>query len=808
MDTRHHQPLQALNFQSVLEIISSHAFTDYGRQDILALEPRPLQDLQEREFQRIQDLMIALQRDKGLVFEGIRDVTKPVKQCRIPGSFLQPGELLDIAGVIRGAIKLRRHILEEDELLASLTHLAERLIDAPELVSEIHAKIDSDSAIVKDNASTKLREIRHSLRSSHQKNRRKLDDLLKKFSGLGYLLDIGYTVEDDRFVLAVKSSYRSKIRGIVYSHSASGGTVYIEPDELVEVANEIRRLMEEELQEERRILTELTDQVRERLADIRTTMATVAELDSLQARAVYAEKCGAFKPVLGGGDLKLVEARHPLLLNRKGLKATIPLNMQLESNSRTLIITGPNAGGKTVALKTLGLITMMAHAGIIPPVGADTSIPPIDAWHVIIGDDQSLESDLSSFSGHLTRLNEVFADTGESKLILIDEIAAGTDPTEGSVLAMAYLEEIVRKRWWAVVTTHMGELKLFAHKNKGVRNGSMQFDREKLCPTYRFQADTPGSSYALEIADRVGLPAKIIRRSRDLLGQERLKMEDLIEELSGRLEKTEELQRSLEIKSTRTAGLERLLRERLDVLDRDKKQLAGEAAREADIILKEANRTIEKAVKEIRENQASKEAIKKAHELVDTQKEVVESIRAGMAPKKRPVQPKMKPKKEKAQKPVAKKPVKPDLPEPVKVGSRVKLENGEKGEVLALQGNRAQVAVGSIKLWMPLEQMTPIQGEKPKGGGVQVVLQPADDEPVSMELDLRGKRYEEAEEELGRYLEALELAGMSFARIVHGKGTGALRSLVRQHLRRSGSVWAFRDGEPGEGGDGVTVIKR
>lgn len=802
--------LDALHYDRVLEIIADRAATDYGRKHILALYPMPLGTRQDRDFLRIEALTIALQRDTALSFEDIRDVSDAVKRCKVAGSFLRPGELLDIAGVLIGAARLRKQIDDAGDLLEALVSISERLVDAPDLTRAIHEKIDMDSAVVKDSASSTLKDLRRSLQRARQKSRRSLDDMLKRYGEKGWLLETGYTVEDDRFVLAVKSPHRNKVRGIVHGHSASGGTVYIEPDNLVELGNEIRRLTEEELAEIRKILTELTDGVREHRDDLRSTMGAVAELDSLQARALYADACGAMRPDLGGDELRLVEARHPLLLHRKGLKDTVPLSLHLKSDARVLVITGPNAGGKTVALITLGLVTAMAHAGIIPPVGADTTVPALDLWHVIIGDDQSLESDLSSFSGHLTRLNQVFTEEGAIKLVLVDEIAAGTDPTEGSTLAAAFMELLVKKRWWAVVTTHMGELKLFAHKTKGVRNGSMQFDRERLLPSYRFQPDTPGSSYALEIAERVGLPQDLIRRARELLGEDRLRMEDLIGELSGRLKETEDLQRELEIQTTKTSGLQRVLQERLDTLDREKKKLAAEAAREAELLLKDANRAVERAVKEIRENQASREAIKHAHDLVDQQKAKMEDVRRGMTPERR-----KKPKKKATPEP-APKPKPPARPKPapqpvdatVRTGSRVKLENGEKGDVLALQGQRAQVAVGSIKLWLPVDQLTVIQGDTPKRGGIQVMMQPADDEPVGMELDLRGKRYEEAEEELAKYLESLELAGMQFARIVHGKGTGALRSMVRKLLRQSGGDWSYRDGEPGEGGEGVTVIQR
>jgi DNA mismatch repair protein MutS2 len=645
-----------------------------------------------------------------------------------------------------------------------------------------------------------------------QRIRRKLDSLVKLHGDAGALAEGGWTMRDGRFVLSVRSSAKRKIHGIMHGRSQSGGTLFIEPDELVELAGERRRLEEEEQREIRRILIELTDLVREHLHELNAAIVAIGRLDSIQARARFAETFGAMRPRLSKNTLRLVQARHPLLVLRKGLKGTVPLDLELGGegpDDRALVITGPNAGGKTVALKTIGLTTTLVHAGVWPPAGDGTEIPPLELWHVVIGDDQSLESDLSSFSGHLERLREITELPERPKLVLIDEIAAGTDPTEGSTLAAALLEESVRRGWWTVVTTHMGQLKAFAHRTEGVRNGSMQFDRKQLTPTYRFVPDIPGSSYALEIAERVGLPDEVVQRAREMLGEERMRLEDLIEELGDRLGKVHAQERELERLRSQTSGLERRLQERIGELEGKRAEKLAKASEEAERLLAEANRAIEHAVKEIRESQASRDAIRQARERVQQQKQRTEKTRksAEQTRKKTLKQASGSRQETDRQHAPEKESAIEDLPGAITVGDSVRLESGQIAEVLALQGKKAQVAAGAVKVWMPIDNMTRIRQARGRSGGVNLHLNVDEEEaPTRTELKLIGMRAEQAENALEKYLEDLALSGLQTARIVHGKGTGALRAMVEEVLNRNPLVSSHRLGEQGEGGDGVTIV--
>jgi DNA mismatch repair protein MutS2 len=823
--------LETLDFGPVLESVANYALTSYGFDRIMALRPYRDDEAQrftksnykfEREFDEIEALLGLIIRGHELPLAGIRNLEDALLRAEMPGTALSERRLLDISRIAQSASDIKIYLEGNRLTLEVLIHYSDEIEAMPLLQREIGRKIDSDSAELYDHASPELSKIRKAISSTERKTRTKLASLAKKFGGDGMLLDSATSVWDGRHVLAVIATHKSKVHGIVHGLSASGGTVFIEPNELVILGNEMRRLVEEESEEVHKILVEITDVVRDHLLPLNNAVRIIGILDSLQGRARYAEIVGAMRPAIRPDELSIVNGRHPLLVTRKGLDVTVPLDLKLVKESRVLVITGPNAGGKTVALKTVGLITALIHSGIWPPCGDGTVVPPMDMWHVIIGDDQSLEGDLSSFSGHLGKLKEITDEPGMRKLVLIDEIAAGTDPTEGAALAMALLEEASKWGWWTLVSTHMGALKAFAHKNSEVRNGSMQFDKEALTPTYKFQPDMPGSSYALEIAARVGLPAKLIERSRELVGDERLSLEDLISEMSVRLHTLEKRERELVFKQSETDGLKKLLQERLDTFEAKKAEKVSRAAGEAEMLLANANRTIELAVKQIREEQASKEAIKKAHERMNQQRDAVEKA----LKKSEEIKLKVRKKVQQQEKTVVKPPnikqtkvISPQaqqvvtdeiLPDaPINVGDEVRTASGIRGEVLALKPKEVQVAAGSVKVWIKIDQLEKVHKTKAiNKTPVQIHMssESSDSGPVSTELKLLGMRYEAAEEAVERYLEQLALAGLKMARIVHGKGSGTLRAMVQDLVATSPLVEKYRYGQPQEGGDGVTIV--
>ncbi|MCB2210706.1 Smr/MutS family protein [bacterium] len=849
--------MAALDYDKVLDAVAGLCLTGYGRDRVLDLypsfEPDPewtqrvdqVETLRD-EFDRIETLTGLIERDQPLNFAGVRDLGDSLLRAQVPGSRLETGELLDIAQMLTATDRLREQINKRADEMNALQPFADILPSAPRLVSRIEKMISVRTGLVVDNATPELNRLRRSVETSISNMRNKLDGLIRRHSDAGELVESSFSVREDRYVLAVKSSSRNRVHGIVHGMSSSGNTVYIEPNELVAAGNEIRRLQEEEAEEVRRILRLLTDDVREHLDDLKDAVLCVGLLDSLQARAKFAVEVGAMRPAVQSGMLRLVEARHPLLVLRKGIDATVPLTLYLgrdpdqrvenprpegrghdgetvrsvgahpegahpeEALGRAFVITGPNAGGKTVLLKTLGLCSALIHAGIWPPVGDGTVVPPLDEWHVIIGDDQSLEGDLSSFTGHLEKLKTITVSPAPNKLVLVDEIAAGTDPAEGGPLAESFLEMAVERGWWTLVSTHMGELKAFAHKTDGVRNGSMQFNRETLSPTYVFQPDLPGSSYALEIAARVGMPKKVVKRARTLAGSKRAKLEDLIEELSQRLRGAKERERELEKSLASANDRDAKLQEKIDALEAKRDEHIAKATAEAQRILDNANRTLEHTVKQIREQQASKESILAAKQRFAELQDTVQS-EANAADERRKKR-QQKPKPKKVQKPTAAKKQEPEtvtLDGPLEIGDEVLIGEGDvRGTVLALKKTSVQVATGSMKLWMAPSELRKVGRSQPTAHSrVEVGLGDEDKGPISTELKLIGKRAEEASAELEAYLEELALANLPYARIVHGKGTGTLRAMVQERLKNSPLVAEYRFGEPGEGGDGVTVVQ-
>jgi DNA mismatch repair protein MutS2 len=822
--------LSALDYDRVLDAVAELCLTGYGRDRILSLFPtfEPDQgwttridhvDTLEDEFDRIDALTKSVEREQPLPFAGIRDLGDSLLRSSMPGSRLEGSELLDIAQLLTGCDRLRSHISKKSDELSALQIFVEILPSAPELVRRIEKTISIRTGQVVDDASGELRKLRRAIESAISGMRTKLDNLIRKHADADHLADSSFSVREDRYVLAVKSGLRNRVHGIVHGFSASGNTVFIEPDDLVSAGNEIRRLQEDESEEVRRILMELTDAVREHLDELKDAVLCVGLLDSLHARARFAVQVGGMRPAVRSGMLRLIEARHPLLVLRKGLDETVPITLHLgqniddpdESLGRAFVITGPNAGGKTVSLKTVGLCSALIHAGIWPPVGDGTIIPPLDEWHVIIGDDQLLEADLSSFTGHIQKLKTITNSPAPNKLVLVDEIASGTDPAEGGPLAEAFMEMAVERGWWTLVSTHMGELKAFAHRTDSVRNGSMQFNRESLSPTYVFQPDLPGSSYALEIASRVGLPKKLVKRARTLAGEKRARLEDLIEELSQRLRSTKDREAELEKSLQLSQESDAKLRDRLERIEATRDEYVARAAGEAKRILDTANRTLELTVKQIREQQASKDSILTAKKTFAAQQEKVEQETARIEQRKktRKTQPKPKSKKDS---PFATKPAEPppvQLDGPLEIGDEVLIgEGGIRGEVLALKKDRAQLATGSLKVWMAFSELRKVGRSKPSGFSHVDLVQPDQDQgPLSTELKLIGQRAEEAETKLAAYLEELAIANLPYARIVHGKGTGTLRAMVQQQLKNHPSVAEYRFGEPGEGGDGVTIVQ-
>lgn len=752
---------------------------------MLALAPLEELELCRTEMRRVTEMKMLLETEEGLPLEGLKKIQAGLHKSRIDGAVLQPRELFDIARTLECSRTARSFLSKRRELYPEIWMLAEPLVVDKVLEFNIDRAID-EGGTVKDSASKELREIRRSIADSYESLRKKLATILRGVTDQGFAQEEIITTREGRMVIPVKSESRNRVPGFVHSASASGATVFVEPAETLDLNNDIRNLHFRETREIERILRELTLQVREVADKIGKSMESLGYLDSVQARARYSiEILGNEPGIEEHGPLRLVQARHPVLISHHGLTKTVPLDVELGAAYRTLVISGPNAGGKSVAMKCVGLLVLMAESGMHIPAAAESLVPFLRDVEVDIGDDQSIESDLSTFSSHLEHLREITSTAGAGSLVLIDEIGSGTDPTEGGAIAAAVLESLTEKGALTIATTHQGFLKVFAYETSGMENGAMEFDQESLTPTYRFRAGVPGSSYAFELAGRHGLPAGMIDRARGLLGSPQASMERLLLELEAAAQRYKSKNEELQREKAAVDEQARTYQSRIAQLSAELREMKRQAAEEAGRIVDGAHALVERVVREIREQGADKAAVKKAREeIVQQRGEITETQRALHVETKQVSS------------------------RPVEVGARVRIDEGTAvGEVVQLSsdGKVATVALGSVRMKIPVPELS-VTDERLPLVSLPESLPGDRGSPVQRELDLRGLTGDEALPLVDKFIDDGLLKGISRLTIIHGKGTGALRKKVTRFLSDDPRVRTSTLAEWNEGGTGATVI--
>ena len=770
-----------------------------GRELALALRP----STDQAEVVRRQRLtaearrLVELRPTVGL--GGAHDV-RPLTDKAARGAVLQPTELLEIAATLAAAGELRatvRRVADELPLLATLAGEFEPL---PDLVAELTRSIDARGEIT-DAASPTLSSLRRNARIAHDRLNARLEEIIHSSQYRDVIQEPLITLRDGRYVIPVKADQRGKIRGIVHDISASGATVFLEPLSVVELGNSWRELKLDEEREVERVLRELSGLVGESSDDIIDTVAALAGFDLALAKARLAEELsapelphtGEAQPwiVAAGATLHLLNARHPLLSGD-----VVPVTVTVGDEYTTLLITGPNTGGKTVALKTAGLLTLMAQAGLPIPADAGSTVPVFVSVHADIGDEQSIEQSLSTFSSHLTNIIRILESAGRESLVLLDELAAGTDPIEGSALARAILGRLLELGCLTVATTHHGELKAFAHTTEGITNASVEFDTETLTPTYHLTIGLPGRSNALTIAERLGLPPELIAVARAAVDPDQAQVESLLTDIrrerddavTARL--AEERARS-EAEETRARLEEQLIEveERLDALvERTQAELERDATAVRDLLAQ-----AEDAADRGRLKRAS-ERLAKALE----RKQRVEEKRPPKRPKKKKAPPSGGP-----------------APEAIEPGDLVWIKGYDRfGEALSAPDERGEVELrlGSLHSRVRLDQVERVQrpkarveGRGSRDEGAPSVLPPPVEVPP-LELDLPGQTADEALPEVDLYLDRAYRAGIPWVRLIHGKGTGALRRQVRELLAKHPLASSYETGKREEGGEGVTVV--
>lgn len=781
-----------LEFDKVVDYLARLTLSSLGKELVLQIQPHSNLTLIHKHLNEVTELKDILDFDDPFPLSGLQDITSALKKARIAGNFLLPDEFGNVVQTLEVARKMNEYFRERKEKYPLLTQIINQTCSFREIEKEITRCIDISSFKLVDNASPNLNRIRRSIEIHEQRIRKKLDEMATNLSRQGYLQENLVVVRDGRLVLMVKDEHQKKVKGLIHDQSSTGSTLFIEPFETLDLNNQIRSLKLEERREIEKILTHLTDLIREKLPEIQQTVTALAQLDFIYAKARFSQQINGNQPAINQNNrLEILKGRHPLLaLRHDSSRPVVPLDLALGENFNTLVISGPNAGGKTVALKTVGLLSLMAACGLHIPADPSSDIAIFNSIFAAIGDQQSIENDLSTFSSHIASLRDIVEHVCPRDLVLIDEIGSGTDPDEGAALAIAILEKLTSIGCITIVSTHQGALKTFAHETEKVENGSMEFNRETLEPNYHFRLGIPGSSYAYEIAKRWGLSEEITFRARELIGSKKNKFEKLLEDLENRMQKNRSISSELSIKQSQLDGLIKLYQDKYDQLTSNERDLKKKAIEESNEILQQANKTIESAIKQIKEQQASKEAIRTAHQLIEEKKEKLRQAEKQI-------------KKKKLEVTSSKKPL-----EKVNTGQEVFWSVYQlTGFVLSEPdaAGRVLIQAGEVKIKVPLNELTTPQEAMTKSTTAKVRVN--FEQIKSNELDIRGFRVDEALTAVDKFLDEAILAGLDQVYIIHGKGTGALRKAIHEFLDKNVRIKSKSFPKWSLGDTGMTVVE-
>jgi DNA mismatch repair protein MutS2 len=776
---------QKLGFDQLRQRLHSYCLSGLGHRELSAI--RFLNNFQTLEIllHRAREFKHILETAAGFPTENFYDPEDLLKTASIEGAFIEAEDLLRICRSLQTVVACKAFLVKERDEYPELFKLSEPVNLPKEILQKIPAKID-DQGNVKDNASPELARIRRVLREEQSKVRRLTDQIFRQAISQGWVPEgAAPTIRDGRVVIPVAAEHKRKLRGFIVDESSTGQTVYMEPAEVLEANNEIRDLEHADRREVVKVLKELTALLREHLEEIEKGYVFLGQVDINRAKARLAIDMDAGLPGLTPApDLNWLHARHPLLhLTLKGKRPVIPLTIDLTIADRMLLISGPNAGGKSVCLKTVGLIQYMLQCGLLVPVLEKSTAGIFENIFLDIGDQQSIENDLSTYSSHLKNLNYFIRNATDATLVLMDELGAGTDPNFGGGIAEAVLDTLVNRKVWGVVTTHYYNLKVYAAHHAGIRNGAMLFDTRKLEPLFQLEIGKPGSSFALEIARKTGLPKETLESAENIIGKELTGLESLMktvaEDKLGVQKKEVEL-RQMELRLTATQSkYEKLSAE----LETRKKEILEKAKNEASYLLKETNREIEKTIRHIQENKAEKKETRKV-------RQSLQDLTAKVQP---------------AQKAM------PLVTGEIKEGDHVRIIGQEvSGIVLSLKGNSAVVQFGDLRSTLKTGQLVrsdraeanPVFA-KARAAGFDLYKRQSQFTPM---LDIRGKRADEVVSLVEHFMDDAILLSQGEVRILHGTGEGVLRKIVREKLKITKGVASFADEDVERGGSGITVV--
>ncbi len=778
--------LKTLEFNIIVDYVVQNTVSREGKEKIKSFFSYKKKKHLQIELNRITEMVNVLNYDDPFPLEGYGDLTLHLERAEIEGSYINPEGLFILSQFLKIVEKLKKYITQRKQKYPLLKEITSDFNSLASLQNEIKKIIDPHGNI-KPKASDKLYSLHQTIEKNKVTIRKKLESTLKTYISKGYARDSNLVIRQGRLALPIIDTYRSAVKGIVLDQSASGSTVFVEPIDIIELNNQVHKLESEKQREIERILKKITDVVREHITSIHDNIEDFGELDKVYAKAQFSIELDCLPAEINSqGKLKLKNSRHPLLLLRDSEEDVVPLSITMDDTVRTVIITGPNAGGKTVALKTVGLLSLMHNCGFHIPAEEGSAIPLFSGIFADIGDRQSIQHDLSTFSSHVERLNSILGKSNADSLVLLDEIGASTDPAEGAALAEVILEYLTALKCMTIATTHMGALKVFANQHEHIENASMLFDSNKLSPSYKFQMGLPGSSYAFEIAGKYGMNANILNKARKRVGKQRDKLDTLILQLENEIQKSSRLSKEAEIKHSKLKGLIHLYQERLNKIKKEGKEEKKKIIEQAEFFLKNANIEIENIVREIKEKQAAKSSIKKAKKILEQKKQKIGELQdTHTSDKKKALQ----------------------------KGDRAYWHGHTgKGEIISDPDTTGRVLVdwNGVRLRVPQNelQLSPEfdqeDTEKPE---FSVHFDVDISDTIRDEIDLRGMRAEDAVAAVDKYLSDAVMSGLHLVRIIHGKGTGVLRQVIGRHLKDHNLVKDFRLGRWNEGDTGVTIVE-
>ena len=815
---------QKIGFDQIRQLLKDKCLSTLGEERVTDMNFSEQHEEVEEKLNQVTEFVRIIQEEDGFPDQFFFDVRPSLKRVRIEGMYLDEQELFDLRRsleTIRDIVRFLHRNEDEEENntpYPSLKRLAGDIAVFPQLIGKIDGILNKYGKI-KDNASTELARIRRELASTMGNISRSLNSILRSAQSEGYVdKDVAPTMRDGRLMIPVAPAFKRKIKGIVHDESASGKTVFIEPESVVEANNRIRELEGEEKREIIRILTDFTNFVRPLVPDILQSYEFLADIDFIRAKALFAIEIQGIRPVVEDKQqLDWARAIHPLLYLslKKQHKEVVPLDIELTTEKRLLIISGPNAGGKSVCLKTVGLLQYMLQCGLLVPMHESSRTGLFEHLFIDIGDEQSIENDLSTYSSHLTHMKYFVRNCNERTILLIDEFGSGTEPQIGGAIAEALLNRFNQHKSFGVITTHYQNLKHFAEDTPGIVNGAMLYDRHLMQPLFKLAIGNPGSSFAIEIARKIGLPEDVIAEASEKVGMDYINMDKYLQDIVRDKRYWESKRQNIRQREKKLEDIIARYEKDLSEVNSQRKEIVREAKAEASRILSDANARIENTIREIKEAQAEKERTKQARQELQSFKDSVsdaqeedDKLARKMAKLKERAERKKQKQKVSAQ-PVFNRDV-------IEVGDAVRLKGQTSvGTVMELQEKQATVAFGMIKSTVKLDRLEKVsknQIKKEIQKSTFVSEQTSDQMHekrlhFKQEIDVRGMRGEEALQTVTYFIDDAIQVGAQQVRILHGTGTGILRQLIREYLRSVPGVRSFHDEHVQFGGAGITVVE-